>query len=331
MKKIHHARIVTVIAALAATLGGCIHQYPDGDGVDPTLVNVQLHVTLDGEPATLAPADKGRAGATTTRRLVVEIRRDGETVDRQTIVNHVDSAGKITFPVTFRLHALDYTLVAWSDLGKTPDGGDLHYNTANLNLVTRATPYTGNTTATDCFRRSTRIDLRDYRDWNTFLDDNIQLERPVARYKLVATDVAAFLESTRQQRADGETYTVTVNHDFYLPLAINALTGKLARSEMQVSFTAPLTVENNGSGECLVVHDFIFAGDSESYIPLTIEIRDSSGKGISRTTGINVAYKRGHVTTLRGRFLTGRFDTGIGINPDFDDEDINIDLDGKNR
>ena len=327
MKKPHHARTIAIVAAIAATIGGCIHQYPEGNGVDPTLVNVELQVTIDEDPTSHDPADRGRAGANSSRRLVIEARRDGKTVDRQIITTHATTHGKITFPVSLDLHALDYTLVAWSDHGKTTTGEDLHHATDNLDLVTRATPYTGNADDADCFRGSSRLDLRDHRQWNTRIDANLHLERPVARYKLVATDVANFLEDTRQQRANGETYTITLHYDFYLPLGINALTGDLARSEMKVSFTAPLAVEDDGSGEWLVAHDYILAGTAESYIPATIEIHDSNGKGISRTTGINIPYKRGHLTTLRGRFLTARFDTGIGIDPEFDDNDINIDLD----
>ena len=63
-------------------------------------------------------------------------------------------------------------------------------------------------------------------------------------------------------------------------------------------------------------------------MPLNIEIIEDAGNGISRTTGIDVPYRRGHLTTVRGHFLTNRYDAGIGIDPDFDDEDIDIDLDG---
>lgn len=151
--------------------------------------------------------------------------------------------------------------------------------------------------------------------------------RPLAKYELIATDVQKFLQKTQKQRAGGTAYTITVSYGFYFPLGFNVLTGKPERSEMGVAFTAPLVVTDNGSGECTLASDYIFVNGDESYVPLSIEIKDDAGNGISRTTGIDVPYRRGHLTTVRGHFLTNRYDTGIGIDPDFDDDDINIDLD----
>jgi len=152
--------------------------------------------------------------------------------------------------------------------------------------------------------------------------------RPLAKYELIATDVQKFLQKTQKQRAGSTAYTITVSYGFYFPLGFNVLTGKPGRSEMGVAFTAPLVVTDNGSGECTLASDYIFVNGEESYVPLSIEIKDDAGNGISRTTGIDVPYRRGHLTTVRGHFLTNRYDTGIGIDPDFDDDDINIDLDG---
>ena len=312
-----------MMAAIA--LGGCVHQFPDGDGTDPTLVRVAINVTpgddllpLDGNAA------KPRAGERAARRLVIEARREGKTVDRQVILAVINAAGEPTFPVTLRLHALDYTLVAWCDNGEAATGNDLHYNTSNLSLVTRATPGDGNTNERDCLRGSIPLDLREYRDtWNAGVNVTLPLDRPIARHELVATDARQFLES----RTAGETYTVTVAYGFYFPLGCNAVTGEPERSTMNVTFTVPLDITDDGSGEMLVASDNIFTGNEASYLPVSIEIKDSKGKSVSRTTGINVAYQRGRVTTVRGRFLTNRFDTGVGIDPDFDDDDINIDID----
>ena len=189
-------------------------------------------------------------------------------------------------------------------------------------------PYTGSTPYRDCLYGTAALDLRQYRDeWNARVQVKVDMVRPLAKYELIATDVQKFLLKTQKQRAGGTAYTITVSYGFYFPLGFNVLSGKPDRSEMGVAFTAPLTVTDNGSGECTLASDYIFVNGDESYVPLGIEIKDNAGNGISRTTGIDVPYRRGHLTTVRGHFLTNRYDTGIGIDPDFDDDDINIDLD----
>ena len=189
-------------------------------------------------------------------------------------------------------------------------------------------PYTGSTPHRDCLYGTAVLDLRQYRDeWNARVQVKVDMVRPLAKYELIATDVQKFLQKTQKQRAGSAAYAIAVSYGFYFPLGFNVLTGKPDRSEMGVAFTAPLTVTDNGSGECTLASDYIFVNGDESYVPLGIEIKDNAGNGISRTTGIDVPYRRGHLTTVRGHFLTNRYDTGIGIDPDFDDDDINIDLD----
>nr|WP_244993083.1 DUF6562 domain-containing protein [Bacteroides eggerthii] len=239
-----------------------------------------------------------------------------------------DGDAKISLPIHLKLHALEYTLAVWTDYVKAGTTDDLYYDTDNLQQVACTDPYTGSTPYRDCLYGTAALDLRQYRDeWNARVQVKVDMVRPLAKYELIATDVQKFLLKTQKQRAGGTAYTITVSYGFYFPLGFNVLSGKPDRSEMGVAFTAPLTVTDNGSGECTLASDYIFVNGDESYVPLGIEIKDNAGNGISRTTGIDVPYRRGHLTTVRGHFLTNRYDTGIGIDPDFDDDDINIDLD----
>lgn len=344
MKQKYAIGFIALVLAIAFT--GCVHDYPDDGGIDPTLVEVQTEVTLDLALVPLeiitqknarSGTNKARSGTTKApdayrRRFIVEAWHEGKPEARQVTVMETaeeeDSDGRITLPIHLRLHAVEYTLAVWTDYVATGTTDDLYYDTKDLQYVACTDPYTGSTDYRDCLYGTTPLDLRDYRDeWNAQVQVKVDLVRPLAKYELVATDVETFLEKTGQQRADGETFTITVNYGFYFPLGFNVLTGKPENSQMGVSFTAPLTVTDDGSGACVIVSDYIFVNGAESYIPLSIEIRDGGGNGVSRTTGLEVPYRRGHLTTVHGHFLTNRFDTGIGINPDFDDDDINIDLD----
>lgn len=339
-----------IALVLTIALAGCVHDYPgmteEGEeGVDPTLVEVNTEVTLDLElvPLEIITQESARSGTNKARnittkaddgyrrRFIIEAWREGKPTTRQVTVMETaeeDGDAKISLPIHLKLHALEYTLAVWTDYVKTGTTDDLYYDTDNLQQVACTDPYTGSTPYRDCLYGTAALDLRQYRDeWNARVQVKVDMVRPLAKYELIATDVQKFLLKTQKQRAGGTAYTITVSYGFYFPLGFNVLSGKPDRSEMGVAFTAPLTVTDNGSGECTLASDYIFVNGDESYVPLGIEIKDNAGNGISRTTGIDVPYRRGHLTTVRGHFLTNRYDTGIGIDPDFDDDDINIDLD----
>ena len=339
-----------IALVLTIALASCVHDYPGmteerEEGVDPTLVEVNTEVTLDLElvPLEIITQESARSGTNKARnittkaddgyrrRFIIEAWREGKPTTRQVTVMETaeeDGDAKISLPIHLKLHALEYTLAVWTDYVKAGTTDDLYYDTDNLQQVACTDPYTGSTPHRDCLYGTAALDLRQYRDeWNARVQVKVDMVRPLAKYELIATDVQKFLQKTQKQRAGGTAYTITVSYGFYFPLGFNVLSGKPDRSEMGVAFTAPLTVTDNGSGECTLASDYIFVNGDESYVPLGIEIKDNAGNGISRTTGIDVPYRRGHLTTVRGHFLTNRYDTGIGIDPDFDDDDINIDLD----
>ena len=338
MKKRYYLLFLFIIL-----LAGCVHDYPgmtaDGEeGVDPTLVQVNTEVTLDLE---LVPLEiitgKARSGTTKAaadtyrRRFIIEARRDGKVAQRQVTVPEEaeeSGSGKITLPVNLRLHALEYTLAVWTDYVAAGTEADLYYNTEDLQQVSCTTPYTGNTPYRDCLYGTVLLDLRDYRnEWNAKVQVQVDMVRPLAQYEIIATDVKDFLAESQRQRETGTAHSVTFSYGFYFPLGFNVLTGKPQNSQMNVAFTAPLTVPDDGREEYTIGTDFIFVNGEESYVPLEIRIADSDGYVVSLTTGLNVPYQRGHLTTLRGRFLTSKVSPGVGINPDFEDDDINIDLD----
>lgn len=328
-----------IALVLTIALAGCVHDYPgmteEGEeGVDPTLVEVNTEVTLDLElvPLEIITQESARSGTNKARnittkaddgyrrRFIIEAWREGKPTTRQVTVMETaeeDGDAKISLPIHLKLHALEYTLAVWTDYVKAGTTDDLYYDTDNLQQVACTDPYTGSTPYRDCLYGTAALDLRQYRDeWNARVQVKVDMVRPLAKYELIATDVQKFLLKTQKQRAGGTAYTITVSYGFYFPLGFNVLSGKPDRSEMGVAFTAPLTVTDNGSGECTLASDYIFVNGDESYVPLGIEIKDNAGNGISRTTGIDVPYRRGHLTTVRGHFLTNRYDTGIGIDPD---------------
>lgn len=332
------------IALVMATLFvSCVHDYPgmteDGEeGIDPTLVEVNTEVTLDLElvPLEIITQKNARSGTTKAadgyrRRFIIEAWREGKPTARQVTVMETaeeDGDAKISLPIHLKLHALDYTLAVWTDYVKAGTTDDLYYDTDNLQQVACTDPYTGSTPYRDCLYGTTPLDLRNYRDeWNARVQVKVDMVRPLAKYELIATDVKDFLRKTKKQRADDETFTITFSYGFYLPTVFNVLSGKPADSRTGIAYTTPLTVPTDGQKECTIGTDFVFVNGTESFVSLSMEIRDSGGDVISRTTGLEVPYRRGHLTTVRARFLTNEMQGGVDIDDDFDGN-IDVDLDG---
>ena len=334
---------------LATVLATCVHDYPamtpDGEeGIDPTLVEVSTEVTLDLE---LLPLEiitnkahrgitKARAGEQTDyrRRFIIEAWRDGKPAARQvTVMDNAEreaSDGKITLPIRLKLHAVEYTLAVWTDYVVAGTDTDFYYNTENLQYIACTDPYIGYTDYRDCLYGTVALDLRPYREeWNAKVQVKVDMVRPLAKYELIATDVKEFLCKNRRQRnGEGDdAYTITFAYGFYLPTVFNVLTGRPADSRTGVQYTVPLIVPDDGSEECTIGTDFVFVNGAESFVKLTMEIQDSRGNVISRTTGLEVPYRRGHLTTVRAHFLTNEMQGGVDIDPGFEG-DIDVDLDG---
>ena len=246
----------------------CVHDYPtmtdDGEeGIDPTLVQVNTEVTLDLELVPLeAITNKARPKATKTaacRRFIIEAWRDGRVARREvTTLEKAEESGdnKITLPVNLKLHAVEYTLVVWTDYVKANTKEDLYYNTEDLQQIVCTDPYTGSTDYRDCLYGTASLDLRPYRDkWNARVQVCVDMVRPLAKYEIIATDVKDFLRKTKRQRTDGEIFTITFSYGFYFPTAFNALSGKPADSQTGVQFTTPLTVPADGTEECTIGSD----------------------------------------------------------------------------
>lgn len=346
MKQKYYMRFIALV--LATFLSGCVHDFPvttpDGeDGIDPTLVEVNTEATLDLElvPLEIITQENARPGTTKSRvgeqtdyrrRFIIEAWHEGKPESRQVTV--MDTAeeengdAKITLPIHLKLHALDYTLAVWTDYVKAGTTNDLYYDTDNLQQVACTDPYTGSTPYRDCLYGTVALDLRPYRDeWNARVQLKVDMVRPLAKYELIATDVKDFLRKTKKLRAGDAAFTITFSYGFYLPTVFNVLTGKPADSRTGIAYTTPLTVPDDGTEECTIGSDFVFVNGAESFVSLSMEIRDGGGNIVGRTTGLEVPYRRGHLTTVRARFLTNEMQGGVDIDPDFDG-DIDVDLDG---
>lgn len=286
--------------------------------------SVELLLTI---PSSQMPEYTTRAAANPALRGVAYIYKKGTTelfAVRKGWLIATDTEKEYRMGLSLFKGAYDVKL--WVDYA-VEAGKDLYYNTNDLQSIICTEPYTGSTDYRDCMYGATTIDLTSYEDNATEkIEVKAALERPLAKYRIIATDVEEFLRKTKKQRADGNTYTITFSYGFYLPTGFNIVTGKPMNSLTGVKYSAPITIPDDGSQECVMGTDFIFVNGTESFVVLTIELTDADGKVVSRTRGLEVPYRRGYQTTVRGKFLTNEMQGGIDIDTDYEG-DIDVDLD----
>lgn len=336
-KKIHTtlARLGSLFLLVPMLVSSCLYEEPeltaDGkNGVDPTQVNIMTELKLDMQIGS-QEINRSRAAAESTyRHRFVITAYDGKQVAEQQVIYEDVQPGEttISLPISLKLHARKYQLVVWADyIQKVDEGYQLYYDHRNMERIERAGSYKANSAYYDAFYGTTSVDLTSYRDqWNVKVPIDIQMVRPLARYDLIATDVAKFLEKVKKGEIVGKTFTINVKYNYYLTTGFNALTGKVRNPLMYIQYNKALPLPEVGVEEFNVGFDYVFVNGEGSFVSLTIEVVNEKGTIVARSKGIKVPYQQGYSTTVKGHFLTSNPSPGIDFDTDFEG-DINVDLD----
>lgn len=262
-------------------------------------------------------------------RCVVEVCRAGtdESVLHAPYTPTPATDGSGAYLLDLPLNANTYDLHLWTDYAPTSSPQeDTYYNTDNLKAITLMTEpaYTANTDAKDAaYACHTDIDLS---TGDRTLD--IQLQRPLAKYRLIATDV----EEYKKLRATDETkfppieeLTVTVQYENFFPASFNAVTGKPNDSYTGIAYAGCLTdAEGFDTATALQAgSDYVLTNDSESFVTATVKITDRTGNTVTATGGVQIPYRRGQLTTVKGNFLSsGHTGGGVQIDTKWEDDII---------
>lgn len=339
-------RLPLLSLLLLPLLGSCIHEYPDeagkgaGTGTETGSVSVSVEVTLDRELIPLPAAVKSASGILPegyVPRFIVEARKWGETspcarqvvtVDASELLKGTDEA--IALPVTLSLDAAAHNFTVWADYVQDESLCNAHYNADNLRSVSHLPPYADDHTRRDAFFGNLSVDLSGS-GGSSAATVRVAMKRPLAHYRIVATDVQEFLN---KQHANGRpgagAYEVHVTYQYFLVTRFNATTGEAVDSGTGYGYTRRLTLTADAD-ECEPGADYVLAGEGESGVMVALEVTDSQGNTTSRVTNLEIPYKRGCTTTVRGAFLTANAGGGgeggldLGIDSDYEGE-FNIDI-----
>ena len=291
------------------------------------LSTVRLSLTVPGLDL---PAYATRANGSDSKplRCVAEVYQAGTSnrVHRRVQECSLQSDG--TFLAELSLMPGDYDLRLWADW----DGG--YYNADDLGKVTVLTDNyvaNGETDKKDAYYAATTLSIPSSPAGGVE-GASVSLVRPFAKYRLIATDVEAYYNLIDKGEAlpDIEDLQVRVTYEGFFPTGFNVATGKPNDAlNTGIHYTSVPTVAEGYDAKVnrQVGADFVLTGGEESFVNVTIQMVDTNtGDIVTTVQHVKIPYKRGHLTTVTGHFLTaGKTPGGVQIDTEWG-EDIVIEF-----
>lgn len=206
----------------------------------------------------------------------------------------------------------NYDVRLWCDY-TTDAQTDNHYITTDADIIRilAKADYRANTDTRDAFTQVATIAVG-----QTDSQEAITLHRPLAKYRLVATDVAKY-EELRLKRgypalAD---LKISIAYEGYWPNAYSVKLQKPADSDTGYAYASALSEQ--GTDAVTVGKDYVLVNGSESFVTVTILFKNAEGKVVSGVKGVKIAYRAGYLTTVSGNFLTAGLGSGVNIETDW--------------
>ena len=287
------------------------------------LATVTLRLTLPDKTMPDHPADRSAGGESKPLRCVAEVWQTGtdNCVHHRTLLCTSQTDG--AYLAELFLMPGDYDLRLWTDW----NGG--YYNADDLSAVTVLTDSyeaDGETDKKDAFYAAETLTVTD-----DMPEKRVTLTRPFARYRLVAADVEAYhnLIKNGENLPAIEDLQVRVTYEGFFPTGFNVATGKPNDAlNTSIHYTSVPTVAE-GYDEATarqVGADFVLTDGEESAVTVTIQMIDTNTDDtVCTVSGIKIPYKRGHLTTVSGHFLTaGKTAGGVQVDTEWNDEIINF-------
>lgn len=328
-------RYSVILAAVSVLASSCVHEWPEQ--AESRAVTLHVSHAMDW---THHEIEVARAGSTLARYhfKICAAGDPARMVAEREFVSDDLSRGDFTTDIS--LPAGDYDLWAWSDYADGDSQKSLFFNSEDFTSIWYPDPYNGNNELRDAFRGAVTFTIENTFDAGYHKDVELQMERPLARYEFISTDLAEFLEneiSRGEQNAASqgrsapsrvediplESYRVKMIYTGYMPSEFNNFINKPVNSKLGMSYDAKITRLNDN--EARLGFDYVMVNGHESSIPVAMEVYDPEGTLIGRSNPVDVPTKRSQVTVVRGKFLTSKATGGVGINPDFNG-DYNIEI-----
>ena len=277
-----------------------------------------LHLDFDTDmPLYEQIAATRSEGAAFDMRYIVTIydaSKGGELVDR---VVFTKSAEEWNNTVQLELMQGLYDIVVWADFVDAGTIADKYYCTSNFENIANLGELSGSNDYRDTFVGDATLDLTAQSEAYAH---TIEMGRPMAKYRFIATDVEAFIEqigSMNDANVDLNDYYVVFYYPGYVNTSFDALSDMPAESQRNQSFRS--NIERISDTEAELGFDYVFVG-GDTKVWVSLEIYDKNGTNIGGVDKLLVPLSRSKLTEIREAFLTSKEAGGVGLNPDFDDE-----------
>ena len=288
------------------------------------LATVTLRLTLPDQTMPDYPASRSADGESQPLGCVAEVWQTGTDNCVHHRIQDCILQADGTYLAELFLMPGDYDLRLWADW----NGG--YYNADDLSAVTVLTDSyvaNGETDKKDAYYTASVLNV-DEED----TEQAITLTRPFARYRLIANDVEGYLNLIKngEDLPAIEDLQVRVTYEGFFPTGFDVATGK-PNDALNIGIhytTAPVSATGYPETEARQVGaDFVLTNGEESFVTVTVQMTNKhTGEAISTVSGIKIPYKRGHLTTVTGRFLTaGKTTGGVQVDNNWEN-DVTIDF-----
>lgn len=343
---------MAVVALAALTVTSCVHEFPEDYRQDKVKVFVHLRYDTSDMPL-FAQIEYDENGVRRSRargpeealdfRYILKVYDDQDYRSRAGDGNTRGEVKEISLTVPVdgnvpdrvfevELPAGDYSILGWSDFVEQGKSSDKYYETGEMRSITVIQDgrglHPGGLEGRQCFRGDALVSVTlpdpvpyDEPQEDKTIDVYIDMVRPLAKFRFIATDSQEFL--TRGTRALDDYYAV-VSYPTYMPSTFNARLDKPTDSRTGQYFSTDIDAIDEHKSQ--LGFDYMFVNHNDASAQVAVEVYEKkTNKKISSSGSITIPLRRGHVTEISGKFFTTMASSGMGIDPDFDGE-FNIEI-----
>lgn len=230
----------------------------------------------------------------------------------------------------------NYEIMVWSDLKDNWSDTSFYFTEDFTSIQLNKNTNFSNTDYRDAFRGKAKIQLvADVLEKDPEVV-NIAMERPLAKYEFIATDLNDFIQkellriASKKSAETGESvdkssikidlddYTIKFKYYGYIPDIYSVETDRPIDSRTDIIYESKISQFN--SEEVSIGFDYVFVNNNKSAVTMQIGIYDNDNTEVSLSKKMDIPLLRSHHTIIKGAFLTTETSGGVSINPSFDNE-----------
>ena len=262
-----------------------------------------------------------------TMRYIFQVyyRAEDNTVTKSTErqVKYTDGTS-VTFPVRL-IPGRDYQFVVWADVVTSEDDTDNHYNTTNLEAVSVIeSSWKAMDETRDAFTASYAAD-----DYNGSQSINIDLYRPFAKLRVIATDYDELAKIGIKVEKAAVNYT-TVHRSTFNAYTSKAVETDVASIDKDHSTYEIATYAYETGDEHTIFSDYFFAENDVVKFEITVYDQNDA-EIVTRALTTDIYAKRNYLTTIKGDILTDGNNVNVEVKPGFGKPDVEVDGDIKDE